>query len=277
MLLDTCLDAVARLRLPRDCVLHVLVCDNDAGGGAAAVCSARAGPLSPRHFVEPRRGLCSVRNRLLDEALGTGAGYIAFLDDDEQPHPDWLVSHLATLAGGADVSTGPVIQASPGTDTDIGEPGRGVPRFVACNNVVFRRRLAAEQGLRFDERFNFTGGEDFDFFEASRRLGNRHLWNAAARVYEPLAPERATLRYLFRRHCSGAMTRVMQERKWRPGPGLWPRYVVKTCGKFLGAAACGMRALLPARDQALREAVKRLASGCGYLCGLLHLRVERYR
>ncbi len=278
-LLRTCLDAVDRLRLPAGCTLLVLVADNDADGGARGVCSARTGPFPPRYLVESRRGLCSARNRLLEEALGTGATFIAFIDDDEQPHPEWLARHLAALAGAADVSTGPVIQRAPEADDAAVAPGAApvTPRFVACNNVVFRRRLAAEQGLRFDPQFNFTGGEDFDFFESSRRLGNRHVWTGAAPVYEPLTPERSTPGYLFRRHLTGAMTRVMQERKWRPGPGVWPRFILKVLGKLLGAGACFVRATFPPRTPAARAGIKRLASALGYLCGLLHVRVERYR
>jgi len=265
-------------------VLQVLVVDNDADGGARTLCEqiAGAGAIKLRYFLEPQRGLSVVRNRLLEEALHTGAEFFAFLDDDELPDPDWLARHLGALAAtGADVSCGPVIQLSresagaPAPSTSQSVPP--TPRYVACNNVVFRRRLAAAQGLRFDMRFNFTGGEDFDFFEASRRQGNRHIWAGAARVYETLRPDRATPGYLFYRHFTGAVTRVLQERKWRPGPGVWLRFLVKSCGKVLGGSMCLARALLPPHRPDLCEAIKRYASACGYLCGLLHVRAERYR
>jgi succinoglycan biosynthesis protein ExoM len=279
--LRACLESVSRLELPPGCTLEVIVADNDAGGAAAAVCAefaARAAP-PPRHVIEPRRGLSRVRNRLLEEALRTPAAFIAFLDDDERPAPDWLVRHLEALAGGADVSAGPVLRDAPGPTAPDPSPRIPVraPRFVACNNVVFRRRLADAQGLRFDPRFDFTGGEDFDYFEASRRLGNRHVWTASARVHEPPVPGRDTLRYLFLRHLSGAMTRVMQERKWRPGAGVWPRYLAKAAGKLAGSGVCLLRAALPPHAAPLREAVKRLAAACGCLCGLLHIRMERYK
>lgn len=276
---------MARLRLPPASELHVIVADNDAGGGALGICTElqREGLPGLACVVESERGLSNVRNRLLAEALRSDAGFIAFLDDDEQPHPDWLAAHLSALdSTGADASSGPVLQELPADaiDADAGKEicvTAGItPRFVACNNVVFRRHLADQQGLRFDPQFNFTGGEDFDFFESSRRRGNRHVWTPAARVFEPGTPARATIAYLFRRHCSGAMTRVLQERKWRAGP-VWPRFLVKTCGKVLGSILCLLRALFPPHGPALREAVKRFASGCGYVCGLLHLRVERYR
>lgn len=284
-LLRQCLTAVAGLRVPGGSRLLVLVADNDAGSSARAVCedAARTSGLRLRYFMEPQRGLCSVRNRLLEETLQTDAQWLAFLDDDEQPAPDWLAVHLHALStSGADVSSGPVIQGPlNATLTAAPAPAPGgaghEPRFVACNNVMFRRDLIAGQGLRFDSLFNFTGGEDFDFFEASRRRGNRHVWTGAALVHETVAPDRSTLRYIFHRHWSGAMTRVMQQRKWHGGHLLWPHFLIKAAGKLLGGTASLLLALLPPHRPALRECIKRYANACGYLCGLLDLRSERYR
>ena len=283
-LLRQCLTAVSALRVPNNARLLVLVVDNDAGGGARFVAEdmAKRSGLHLLYFVEPRRGLCSVRNRLLEESLGTDAHWIAFLDDDEQPAPDWLLAHLHSLsASAADVSSGPVLQhpsvACVTVEPDpVSNPAPRVPRFVACNNVMFQRKLIADQGLRFDPRFNFTGGEDFDFFENSRRRGNRHIWAGAALVYETVTPERSTLRYLFHRHWSGAITRVMQQRKWG-GRMLWPHFLVKTCGKFLGGTACLLLAVVPPHRQAFRDGLKRYASAWGYLCGLMNFGSERYR
>ncbi|OGT79877.1 MAG: hypothetical protein A3H91_07165 [Gammaproteobacteria bacterium RIFCSPLOWO2_02_FULL_61_13] len=286
-LLRLCLAAVASLRPPDGSRLLVLIADNDASGGARAVWkeSMQSSAMQTFYFVEPRRGLCCIRNRLVQEALRTGAAWIAFVDDDEQPAPDWLQAHMHSLsASGADVSCGPVILRASGAVIGA-EPDSGSvpdatprsPRFVACNNVLFRRKLIAEQGLRFDPLFNFTGGEDFDFFEASRRCGNRHIWTAAAQVYESLTPERSTLRYLFHRHWSGAMTRVLQQRKWQGAGMVWPRFLLKICGKLLGGTASLLFALLPPHRRAMEDCIKRYASAWGYLCGLLNLYRERYR
>jgi succinoglycan biosynthesis protein ExoM len=285
-LLGDCLAAVAALNVPRGHRLAVLVVDNDPDGGARAQCeAARRLGLRLEYAIEPRRGLCCVRNHLLEAALRTRADWIAFLDDDEQPAPDWLAEHLRALArSGAEVSTGPVFHggqpARPARAAFAASPHRvppGAPRFVACNNVIFRRTLPELQGLRFDPLFNLSGGEDFDFFESSRRLGNRHVWCDSAHVFETVSPERSTLRYLFHRHWSGAMTRVAQHRKWHGGPLLWPRFLLKSAGKMLTAAGALLRATVPPHAPALRVSIKRFASGCGYLCGLFNIRAERYR
>lgn len=284
-LLRQCLSAVSTLQLPDRHHLLVLVVDNDALGGAHTLCRelAQNKGLRLSYFIEPERGLCSVRNRLLQESLRTDAQWLAFLDDDEQPAPDWLLAHLHGLSAcGADVSAGPVIQyldnespVTPQISDNVSAPQ--IPRFVACNNVMFRRKLISEQGLRFDPLFNFTGGEDFDFFESSRRCGNRHIWTGAAMVYETVTPERATFGYLFHRHWTGAMTRVMQQRKWRGTTMLWPRFLLKSLGKFLSGTVCLPLVLLPPHRRALEDCVKRYASAWGYVCGLLNLSRERYR
>lgn len=282
-LLADCLGAVALLEAPPATRIVLIVADNDADGGAAAVCARLAAqlpwPLSC--VVEPQRGLASVRNRLLHEALRAGAAWIAFLDDDERPAPDWLLRHLEALRRDqAQVSSGPVLQPETAGSAERlrrAQTRAGTtPRHVACNNVVFSSALAADQGLRFDPRFNFIGGEDFDFFEASARAGNRHLWTPAALVIETVPPERATLRYLLRRHFSGASNSVVRYRKQHGPLRAAGHFLIKSLGKLL--SALGALLTLPFRGRvAAEDALKRLANAAGYLCGLVNLRIERYR
>jgi glycosyltransferase involved in cell wall biosynthesis len=282
-LLAGCLSALRALRVPHGFRLLLIVADNDEGGGARETCAELGAALPwPVHYViEPRRGLASVRNRLLDEAARAGAGWIAFIDDDERAEPDWLERHMQSLErSGAVVSSGPVVQPeTPGSGARPDRPSRrdgDTPRHVACNNVVFSMRLVTEQGLRFDPRFDFMGGEDFDFFDASKRLGNAHVWTARAVVCETVPPERATVRYLFTRHYSGAINSVVRYRKQRGAPRAWLHFGLKSLGKLLGA--CAALLCWPLRGRiALRDFVKRVANTAGYVSGLANVRSERYR
>lgn len=283
-LLRDCLASIAHLRLPPFTPCEVIVADNDAGGGARTVCDEQRVALScPLHYVvEPRRGLVHIRNRLLEEAARRDAGWIAFIDDDELADAHWLERHLDALGRfAADVASGPAIQGGPDTAPEARLPSRGptgsTPRHVACNNVVFSMRLVREQQLRFDPRFNFIGGEDFDFFDRSQRFGNRHVWVADALVFEPVRPERATWRYLFWRHFSGAINSVVRFRKDRGGARAWPHFILKAAGKILGALFSLLCACLYAHRRHAEDAVKRIANGLGYLCGLCNFIVERYR
>lgn len=282
-LLHACLRSIAALERPAQHNLWVIVVDNEAAGGAKAVVDELRGAFPfPLHYsVEPRRGLSSVRNRLLETALGMRAEWIAFIDDDERAEPQWLVNHLAALCTArARVATGPVIETDANNAVLAWGKSRksgSEPRYVSCNNVLLSQSLVAEQGLRFDRQFDFIGGEDFDFFDQSRRLGNCHVWVAEARVLETIPPERLTWGYLFTRHFSGAVNSVARYRKLHGAPRAWFHFSFKAAGKLAGALISLLAAVLAARRRNAREAVKKSANGIGYLVGLLNIKVERYR
>jgi len=281
-LLGECLGAVAALQPPAGHRIEVVVADNDREGGARQLVHDMAATLPwPLHYhVEPERGLASVRNRLLHEAVKLGATLIAFIDDDEQPDSAWLVEHIRALKNyGARVSTGPVAPLDPGQALQHAKhrPTGSRPRYVSTNNVVFHTTLVRDQGLRFDPYFNFIGGEDFDFFERSGQLQNVHVWCAEALVRESVPKQRDSLRYLFYRHFSGGINSVLRYRRHGPLPGAWLRFLPKSLGKFLGAGLALLAAFLTASRVRLASSVKKCASGLGYLAGLLNVVVERYR
>lgn len=284
-MLADCLDAVARLHSAGDCRVSVIVADNDVAASARGQVEGLApGFPFPLYYVtEAQRGLAAIRNRLLQEALAAGADWIAFLDDDEMPAPDWLCRlYGAAEAQHADVVTGPLLQVREAGPLHAAGGGRRqeggtTPRHVATNNVMFRSRLVAGQGLWFDRYYDFIGGEDFDFFNRSSRLGNRHVWVPDALVYERVPPERTTLRYLFYRHFTGAINNVLRHRKDRGALSSWIHFLPKLAGKLLGAPLYALMAALTASRETGRKALKMLGSGLGYGAGLLNIVVERYR
>ena len=85
------LNAVAELKTDAD--ISVLVADNDADG-ASGFRSLRAPGASYRWplraVIEAERGIAQVRNRLVAEALKSDAQFIAMIDDDEWPEPNWI-------------------------------------------------------------------------------------------------------------------------------------------------------------------------------------------
>src|SRR5919206_4964652 len=72
--------------------LALVVVDNRPDGTARAVCEA-ARPRLPFRLAyaeEPEPGISFARNRALAEAMAMGAELVAFVDDDDEPRPDWL-------------------------------------------------------------------------------------------------------------------------------------------------------------------------------------------
>jgi len=78
--------------------------DNAPKGEASAVSDGHRASLPVAlHFAEQRLlGISFARNRAVTEALGRGADFDAFIDDDDVPDVDWL---LCLLEGRSDVPT----------------------------------------------------------------------------------------------------------------------------------------------------------------------------
>ncbi len=280
-LLQDCLTSISRVRVPAGAKISVLVVDNDGTGSARSLVQEVSAtyPFSTHYFIEAERGLASVRNRLVKEAMALGADYLAFIDDDEQASEEWLSRHIDLLeTQRADVSCGPVrpVGASLVVQGKKPHPTGSVPRHVSANNVVISSRLVSLQGLEFDTFYNFIGGEDFDFFERSRDLGNRHLWCEEAFVEETITAERDNFSYLFYRHYTGGINAVKRSRKKRSTIGACLRFIPKAIGKLLGALVYFLLSLLGLRKIPLAIATKKLASGIGYIAGLLNVNAARY-
>lgn len=191
--------------------LHdVLIVDNDRTPSARATVEAliEAGhPLPLRYRHEPTPGLAAARNRALDDA---GGEVLVFIDDDEVAEPGWPHGLLRVMAStGAALVGGPVrtrFQHQPPTWVvdgglfDRPEPPDGTPQtWLRSGNLAVDLAQIRAHGLRFDQGFAFSGGEDTDFSLRARRLGLGLQWSATAPVTEIVGPDRTTLAWLTRR------------------------------------------------------------------------------
>lgn len=187
-----------------------VVVDNEPSESARSVLTLNLSNLaSPvRYAVEPARNLATVRNRACDLADGE---FLAFIDDDELPQPDWLLCLWRTLnSSKADAVLGPV---RPRFDV---EPPKWIVRSRICErpsyttgtqlhwrqtrtgNVLLRRSVIAADGIRFDPAYA-SGGEDVDFFRRSARAGKTVVWCQEAPVYEMVPAPRLRRSYYLRR------------------------------------------------------------------------------
>jgi glycosyltransferase involved in cell wall biosynthesis len=96
--------------------VSVLVADNDAErGDGAAVCERlrTSGYRWPLAWIVVReRGIAQTRNALVEHVLAKqGAEFVAMIDDDEWPQPQWLNIFLRAQADtGADILYGAVLR-----------------------------------------------------------------------------------------------------------------------------------------------------------------------
>ncbi|HWA92689.1 MAG TPA: glycosyltransferase [Rhizomicrobium sp.] len=205
------LNALAALQT--NAKVTIVVADNDAerheGFDVCAALKDYRWPLD--HFVARERGIAQVRNALVERALKHTCDFVAMLDDDEWPEPQWLDAFLRVQAAtGADALHGDILrdfETAPsawaarldGIAPLIGETGT-VAMIEGSGNIIVRR--ACFEGLAkpcFDPAFALSGGEDRDFFERLRRQGRRFAWAKEAVVHAWVPTSRANLSWALKR------------------------------------------------------------------------------
>jgi succinoglycan biosynthesis protein ExoM len=282
-LLRDLLASLAKLSFEKVCTPHieVIVVDNDISRTAEPVCDMQKFPWTIRYICEPNRGIACARNRAIAESAG--AGFLAFIDDDETPETRWLDELLWTQAQfQADIVSGPLLPAYVGNVPQwirnggffrrpIFRTGDTV-KLCSTNNVLIRSAVLARVPS-FDEQFNLTGGEDSHFFLRVRECGFRMVFSSDAVVYEPITEKRANVSWLLRRGFQSGNSWALCERDLTPQAS-----ATRGCKGI----AHMFRGLLrvPASLWLGRAAVVRdlqeLCAGAGMLAGVLGHRFQPY-
>src|SRR5262245_55713466 len=178
MMLRACLVSLAAQIAPAGFELSILVVDNEPEPNNRGVADAfRQVCPFPVHYVhQPRRGIAVARNAIIDKAMALGAAWIAMLDDDETAEPDWIVRLMEPEYIDVPVLSGRQILVYPEArpfwaqdDSKLPKEGEALPTSTTTN-VRFSAALP-RSGLRFDEGFGLTGGEDRDYFCRAREMG----------------------------------------------------------------------------------------------------------
>lgn len=222
-MLKRLLTAIAELHT--NAKISVVVADNDAHEHAGFnLCQSLTNyrwPLTA--IVAQQRGIAQVRNALIDQALKSDAQFIAMIDDDEWPQPDWIEKFLACARQtNADVLQGSILfgwgQAADGHG-DIRRPTGPIDMLQGAGNLLIRRSvLEAIPPPWFDPAFALTGGEDRDFFVRLSRAGKTFAWSDEARAHGDIPQSRANLAWLLRRAYSVGNSDMLVFLKYRPGP-----------------------------------------------------------
>jgi GT2 family glycosyltransferase len=205
------LGALETLELPPGTMLQVVVVDNDPSGSAKAVCDEAASrhAYSLRYVVEKRRGIPFARNAGLAVAL-SDSEFVAFIDDDEAPEPDWLAELLRVQDYyKADVVTGPClpryVEPPPrwiveGGLHEMPRHSTGTLRHVAfTHNALVRAAVFDSMDRYFDESIARGGGSDAEFFTRVFAAGFQIIWADHAIVHESVPASRSTVRWLVQR------------------------------------------------------------------------------
>ena len=272
--------------------IDVVVVDNDAEGraGAAAVEDiARKFRLPLTCLVEPRRGHTYAYNRAFAHACRATpeADYVAVLDDDEYPDPNWLTEMIRVARQyGVDIVGGPVFPVFDNPDHWLAKSGFYAPSRNATGPVsmiygagnMLIRRSVLEQYLDepFAHAYAFTGGSDYDFFWRCRNDGRSFAWADEAQVFETTPPSRTTVGYVLRRKFRNGTEATRLERKFLGTvAGTLRRWCIGLSLIGLGIASLPLAALRGRR--AIMASLIRAARGAGRLAAEFDLHYEQYR
>jgi glycosyltransferase involved in cell wall biosynthesis len=264
--------------------IELIVVDN-APSEPAFASEAELAALSRwpvRYLHESRRGIVAARNRALD-SVPEDADYVASLDDDEMVTPGWLEAmlHVARRWGATAVQghVEPVYPADPPAWVDalgafrLGpfEDGQTL-RFAGTGNVMIDAGFLRRHVLRFDPRFNDSGGEDEEFFGRLQSLGGTIRAAAGAVIHEEVPPARMNLRWVIRRRfrMGNTLGRIaLLRRKGR----------AMRAAKGAGALLLGLGRAAVAAPVSRTESVRGLlemARGAGMLAAFLQFHVAEY-
>ena len=195
----------------------IVVVDNDEARSAEATAAqaAEALPVAVKYDVEARRSIALARNKA---AAGASGEFVALIDDDEFPAPDWLLTLFrARERYGVDGVLGPVIrhfeEAPPRWfeksniyDRRVNPTGMAVTWKEARTGNVLVKAQVLSGGMPF--RPEFRAGEDQDFFWRKIQEGFVFIWCAEAVVYETIPPARWKRVYVLRKAALQGATAV---------------------------------------------------------------------
>lgn len=290
MLLEALLESLGKLvfhkRSPAE--LFLVVVDNDEGETARAVVERARDqvPFPIVYTVEPRRGIPHARNCGVKVALREGAEFVAFIDDDEVAHPDWLDELLDVQQRfQADVVSGPSLpRYAPEVEQWVIEGGFfNYPRYTtgevipiaATNNALVAAHLFHDTSEPFDPAFGLSGMDDSHFFMRVKQAGAKLVWADEAVVEEFIPASRARTRWIVKRAFRIGNGYVFCVRTLLP-PHRWvvPRVAGALARIGYGSLVLPF-ALLRGRASAV-SALRTISNGAGSLVALVGRRYEEY-
>lgn len=224
-LLERTLLACFEQRVAEGVRWEILVCDNHADELSRPLVEAlrERSPVPLRHIPAPARNIARARNAGL---AASAARYIAFVDDDEAPEPDWLQDYFDCLERtGADAAFGPkypvfATGAPPAwdqaaahyttdfrlpRDTPIGRVGRW-GRVLGAGNSFMRVATCLDAPAPFDEVLGAADGEDTELYFRLLKAGRRFVWCPDAVVREVMPESRLEFAYMRQRLERGSRT-----------------------------------------------------------------------
>lgn len=197
--------------------LKIIVVDNDFEGSAEKIIHKliKEFPDSYQlhYYNYPEKGLANVRNEMFRRALEFNPDYIACIDDDEYTSSEWLNELVYSVTKNkGEISVGPVNptiehHVTPSISywfkTETISNNKRI-NYFRTGNFIINANFLKDAKIKFDSRFNLTGGEDSYFGLQAIKKGAKLFWAANAIVYETVPQSRANIKWLMKRRYTNA-------------------------------------------------------------------------
>jgi len=204
--LASCLEALTRLRYPRD-RFEVIVA-NDGGAAPDAVASSFADHMDLKLLHHRHAGAAAARNTGAAAARGE---FLAFTDDDCAPDPHWLAALAQSLSAWPDhLIGGRTMNALPHNVFSTASQLLASYVYAYYNSVPHAARFFASNNMSlsvdrfrtlggFDATYTRTAAEDRDLCDRWRFHGHRMTYAPEAVVHHA---HDLTFRTFWRQHFS---------------------------------------------------------------------------
>lgn len=294
LMLRRCLESIAAQDIPPGWDVSVLVIDNDPQGHPDASLEQwlQSCPLRVEPMHEPERGIPFARNLACRRSVELGADWLAFIDDDEEALPGWLLAYAAAMERfEAEVYTGPVRYEMPehhaaylaNRGLQRCADGSRLPRAATSNVLMSTALLQPPWSMQFDTRMAFTGGSDSDFFTCCAFRGARIVCVSGALVSEPVMENRLTIRWRLSRQFRSSANRIYTRYKLQGVPStVWHGAVevvwrlVRGSLRLLTVPVFGLTRGRAGLMHAWYHCLRHFAKGFGTLSGLFGLQPRTY-
>ena len=297
ILLTQCLESIQDLDLPDYSHLNIVIVDNDDTPSAKGLVEdfQRANPLlaDVYYLHEKRPGIACARNAICRHARLHLADWIVMLDDDQRVPHTWLVDMFkAQFDTGADVVKSAVTYHYPDPLPRWAFPKtkphkwRIDAEMAGTNGVMFSAALVDPRdfNLSFREIYNFSSGEDRDFFKRASLAGAKIVYTPNATAIETMPPSKLSFFAQIGREFCQNWVNIQQDMRFHGAARTAARksmqvFLLMTYGALLTLFCPASFALSPkkGRKQLLKGA-KRMAKAFGLIAGMFSAtRPKMYR
>ncbi|WP_425392921.1 glycosyltransferase family 2 protein [Ekhidna sp.] len=223
-MLKEALNSLINIHLPEEVDVLLIVCDNGSTDESFKVVQnlEEKTPFKVSYLKEERQGIAYMRNRILEKALDEKATYLAFFDDDETVDEDWLVELTnARIKYSAHVVQGRLEQKFPEISDskivkkffpgDFNKNSGDDLNEAYTGNVIMDISFVVSNNLRFNHRFNLTGGSDSYFFRQMKKNGARIVYCKEAVATETIPESRASINWILSRFYRNGYTKYLMD------------------------------------------------------------------